>query len=61
MWLPIPYSIEPRSVSDQPKREDLVVAYENLTNEGPLPGRGPDTSTFWQRIYYLQFLSYVYM
>ena len=47
--------------SDHPKCKDLVVAYGRWSFTrigGPLPRRGPGTSTLWQIIYCMQFLSY---
>ena len=46
-------------VSDHPKCKDRVVAYgwwsfTRIEPQGPLPRRGPDTSTLWKIIYCMQ-------
>ena len=50
-FTPICNSDEP-IVSNHPKRNDLTW--------GSLLRRGPDTPTFWQRVYWMQFLSYIW-
>ena len=47
--------------SDHSKCKDLAVAYGRWSFTrigGPLPRRGPGTSTLWKIIYCMQFLSY---
>ena len=51
-----PYS-RPPYISDRKQYEDLVGAYENLT-QGSLPRKDPNSCTFWNRIHCRKFLVY---